>query len=50
MPCASMPTEPSVTIQVVPFSEPIGGLWEFPERWRVNFFSILFPIGTKIAR
>jgi hypothetical protein len=45
-----MPTEPSVTIQVVPFLEPIGDFWELPERWRVNFFSILFAIGPKIAR
>jgi hypothetical protein len=48
MPCAFMPTEPSVTIQVV--CQPIGGLWEFPERWKGNFFSILFPIGPKIAQ
>jgi hypothetical protein len=29
MPCASMPTDPSVTIQVVPLSAPTGGFWNF---------------------
>jgi len=49
MPSASMPTEPSVTIQVVPSGSPLMALLEFPERDGVNFFSILFATGPKIA-
>jgi hypothetical protein len=45
-----MPTEPSVTIQVVPVSGLPGAFLELPERWMGNFFSILLAIGPKIAR
>jgi DNA-binding Lrp family transcriptional regulator len=44
-----MPTDPSVTIQVVPLSAPTGGVLELPERLRLNFFSILVVTGPKIA-
>jgi hypothetical protein len=45
-----MPTEPSVTIQVLPL-DGLGALaLEFPEWVWLNFFSILFQTGFKIAR
>src|SRR4029453_2092765 len=53
-PCASMPTEPSVTIQVSPRPAWLDGARcetaKFPERFALNFFSILLAIRLKIAR
>jgi hypothetical protein len=49
-----MPTEPSVTIQVSPLPAWLDRAGyetaKFPERFALNFFSILLPIGLKIAR
>jgi hypothetical protein len=49
-----MPTEPSVTIQVSPLPARLDGagceVAKFPERFALNFFSILLAIGPKIAR
>jgi hypothetical protein len=73
MPCASMPTEPSVMIQVFAAlafrlvamsaaasfgaalltSGSVGGApgpLKFPERKKLNFFSILLAGGRKIAQ
>ncbi len=46
MPCASMPTEPSVTIQV----RAPAWRWNFRNDGTLNFFSILLARGRKIAR
>jgi hypothetical protein len=45
-----MPTEPSVTIQVLPLDGVAVQVLEFPEREELNFFSILFQTGLKIAK
>jgi hypothetical protein len=49
-----MPTEPSVTIQVAPLPAWLDRAGcetaKFPERFALNFFSILLDIGLKIAR
>ena len=58
MPCASMPAEPSVMIQVfcprafllVAMREAASSAAEFPERLTLNFFSILLAGGLNIAR
>jgi hypothetical protein len=58
MPCASIPTEPSVMIQVfslrafwlLAISDAASSGAEFLERLALNFFSILLAGGYKIAR